>query len=145
MPVAQLREFDLQFAFAAARVLREHVQDQHRAVDDWQRNDLLQILALARTKVVEHQDEICVHILGEVGDLARFAAADQRCGIDVRALLHHAFEEQRPRGMRQRLELGEFGLDRTFGIRDIDGDDDCARVYVVSGRKCSMSQDSPSL
>ncbi len=48
LPVAQLRELDLQLSFAAARVLREDVEDQHRAVDDRQRNDLLEIVALAR-------------------------------------------------------------------------------------------------
>ena len=32
--VAQLRQLDLQLAVAARRVLREDVEDQHRAIDD---------------------------------------------------------------------------------------------------------------
>ena len=85
LAVAQLRELDLQLAFARARVLREDVEDQHRAVDDRQRHDLFEVDALARAQIVEHHQDVGVEFFGRaLGDLARFAAADQRRRIDVR-------------------------------------------------------------
>jgi len=44
-------------------VAREHVEDQHGAVHDWNRNDLFQVLALARADVVEHQQHLRVERL----------------------------------------------------------------------------------
>jgi hypothetical protein len=146
LPVAQLREFHLQFAFAAARVPGEDVEDQHRAVDDRQRHDLFQILSLPGAQVVEHEQQIRACVFGDIGNLSRFAAADQRCGIDALASLHDALHDIRAGRVRQRFELGQFRFDRAFGIVRVDCYDDSARLrYVVSGRKCSMSQDSPSL
>lgn len=146
LAIAQLRQFDLQFAFAAARVPRENVQYQHGAVDDRKRHDFLEILALTRTQVVENQDQIRLARLREFADFVRLAAADQRRRVNMRALLYDALQDLRARRKRQRLELREFRFDWAFRIVRVDGDDDRARrLYVESGRKCSISQDSPSL
>src|SRR5690606_24148085 len=50
--VAQLRQFDLQFALGAARALREDVQDQARAVDDPAFQRPLQVALLDRAERV---------------------------------------------------------------------------------------------
>jgi hypothetical protein len=64
----------------------------------------------------------------------------------VRTLLHHSRKNLRTGRMRERFELGELRIDRTARIVRVDGDDErSCRRYVVSGRKCSMSQESPSL
>ena len=97
LAVAQLRELDLQLAFARARVLREDVEDEHRAVDDRQRDDLLEVRALARPQIVEHEQHVGFELFGALGDLARLAAADQRRGIDVRELLHDLADDVRRR------------------------------------------------
>ena len=77
LAIAQLRELDLELAFAAARVAREDVEDEHRPVDDRQRNDLLEILALARTQIVEHQEQARAELASrDSRNLARLAAAD---------------------------------------------------------------------
>ncbi len=74
----RLREFHLQLALAAARVPREDVENQHRPVDDRQRNDALQILALARPQVVEHQYERRAVLVRKQRDLGGLAAPDER-------------------------------------------------------------------
>lgn len=71
----------------------------------------------------------------------RFAAAEQRCGIHLRAFLHDLRDDLGARRVRQRLELGEFGFDRVLRIDGIDRDQDRA----ASGRRRSISQESPSL
>ena len=56
-PVAQLRELDLHRAFLARRVLGEDVEDQRDAVDDVDREHLLQVALLrGRELVVEDHD-----------------------------------------------------------------------------------------
>ena len=127
LPVAQLREFDLKLTFAAARVPGEDIEDQHRAVDDRQRNDLLEVLALARPQVVEHEQQLGVEFLGQVGDLVRLPAADQRRWIDVVAALDDAIENTSAGGFGERFEFDQFRFDWTFPVAGIDGDDESGR------------------
>ena len=148
LTVPQLRELDLELALTAARVAREHVEDQHGAVHDWNRNDLFQVLALARADVVEHQQHLRVERLGQFGDLARFARSDQRRGIHRIALLYDALDDRSARCLGQRLEFQEFGLERTPRVVRIHGDDDGAGSgfrYDASGTRRSISHWSPSV
>ena len=71
LPVTQLRELDLQLSFARARVLREDVEDQHRAVDDRQRHDLLEVGALARAQIVEHHQHVGVEFRWRAAAISR--------------------------------------------------------------------------
>jgi hypothetical protein len=75
----------------------------------------------------------------------RFSAADERCGIQMLALLHDTRDDLRARRLRERFELREFRFDGAFRIAYVDGDQNRALPYVLSGRKRSMSQESPSL
>ena len=130
-------------------MLGENVEDQHRAIDDRDRQDLLEVLALTRTQIVKHEDQLGVELLRECGDLVRLAAAHQQRRIDRRTLLHDAFEHARAGRFGQRFELGEFGFDRMGRVVQIDGHQDRrdrpGRGYFASGAKCSMSQRKPSL
>ena len=126
LAVAQLREFHLQLAVAAARVPRKHVEDDHRAVDDRDGNDELEVLALPRTEVVEDEHEVRTAFLDRVGDLARLSAADERRRVDRVAPLHHPREDRRARRLHERFELVQLRLERTFRIVEIDGNENAA-------------------
>jgi len=113
---------------------REDVEDQHRAIDDRHRDDLLEIFALARAKIVEDEHELRIEFLHQIGNLTRFAAADKRRRIDLVALLHQARNDLRAGGMRERFEFYQFGFEWSLGVIGVDSDDNR-----------SISQRSPSL
>jgi hypothetical protein len=123
LPVAQLREFDLQLPLAAACALREDVEDDHRAIDDRKGDDPLQARSLARPQVVEHEDLRRPEVLRERRDLARFAAADHGGRIDRRKPLHDAADDRGAGGLDQRLELRQLRRERPRAVTDVDGDD----------------------
>jgi hypothetical protein len=110
LSVFQLRELDLQLALTTARVSREDVQDQHRAIDDRQGNDLLEILALTRSKVVKDEHDRCVDRGGVLGDFVRFAAPNERRGIDARTTLNDPIDHGRTGSFDQRFEFDQFGF-----------------------------------
>jgi hypothetical protein len=119
-------------------VLREDVEDQHRAVDDRQRHDLLEVRPLARSQVVEDEQHVGAQLLGPLGDLPRLPAADQRRRIDVRQLLHDFADDARPRRLGQRLELDQFRCERPAGILQIDGDDQRALLRGPRRKEAAM-------
>lgn len=136
----------MKLTFTTARVAREHVEDEHRAIDDRQRNDSLEVLTLARAQIVEHEQKTRIELAGAFGDLYGFAAADERRGIDGVAPLNDAIDDSRAGRFGERFELEQLGLERTAGVGSVDRDDDRGRrVYVASGVKRSTSQRSPSL
>ena len=72
----QLREFDLQTSFAAARPAREDVENELGAVEDLFRGDGLEIAALRGGKFVVENDRARAGLGAEHGDLLGFAFAD---------------------------------------------------------------------
>ncbi len=133
LSIAQLRELDLELAFTAARMAREYVEDQHRAIDDRNGNYPFEILTLTRTQIVEYQHEFRIALFDQIGDLLRFAAPDQRRRIDVIAPLHDAIDDNRTGRLRECFEFYEFGFEWTLRVLGVDSDDNR-----------SMSQRSPS-
>ena len=111
LTITQLRQLDRKLSFAAARVAGEDVENQHRPIYDRQRNDRLEVLALPRPQIVEHEEQIGRFVLGSLGDLVRLSAADERRRVGRIAPLNDAFDNPRPRGARQRFELGELRLE----------------------------------
>jgi hypothetical protein len=91
-------------------VTRKDVEDEHRAIDDRHWYDLFEILALARTKLVEHEQQVGAKLLRALGNLACFSAADQRRGIDLFSALHEPLEYARPRRVCERFELDQLGF-----------------------------------
>ena len=67
----QLRQFDLQFAFARAGALGENIQNQRRAVEHLAVEDFFQVAALRGGKLVVEDDGIDVVLAAELGELAR--------------------------------------------------------------------------
>ena len=149
MAVAQLRELDLELSLTAARVARKDVQNQHRAIDDRQRNDLLEILSLPRAQIVENQKEVRAFVLRPLGDLARLSASDERRGINGVTSLHHALEDLCSGRPSERLKLVEFYVDRRVQSAGLDRDDNCSLRHrfgcVAMGLKRSTSQRIASL
>src|SRR6185312_4933042 len=112
LAISQLRQFDLQLPFATARVTREDVENEHRPIDDRQGNDALEILALARSQIVEHQQQARVEFASAFGDFARLSAADQRRRIDRVAPLDDAIGNARAGRFGKRFELEQLRLER---------------------------------
>ncbi|GAC1527171.1 MAG: hypothetical protein NVS2B8_13370 [Vulcanimicrobiaceae bacterium] len=106
--------------------MRENVEDDHRPVDDRQRNCSLEIRALTRTQVVKNEDLRRAERLRDLGDLAGLAAADEGARIDAIEPLHHAADERGACSDDERFVFGEFGLERTVRIAQVDGDDEAA-------------------
>ena len=72
----QLRQLDLHLAFARAGALREDVEYERRAVEDFAVEYLLQIAALCRGELVIEDDRIYIGPLAVLGKLLRLAFAD---------------------------------------------------------------------
>ncbi len=143
LTVAQLSELDLKLSFSASRVAREDVENQHRAVDDRQRNDPLEILALPWAQIVEHQEQTGMKFARALGDLVGLAASYQCRRIDRIATLHDAIEHLGAGSLRERFELGELRLDRTPRSTRLDGDDEGALRSWSRDRERHQSIDEP--
>ena len=72
----QLRQFDLETAFAAARALRENIENQLGAIEDLARKQILQVASLGRRKFVIENNRRDVLVLVRFLDQLRFAFAN---------------------------------------------------------------------
>ncbi len=151
LAIAQLRELDLQLPFARPRVLRKDVEDQHRAIDDRQWHDLLEIATLARAQIVEHHQHVGAAFLRERSNFGSFAAADQHRRIDVRQLLDHLADDLDAGRTCERGKLRELRCERRAAIAGIDGHEQCAlrrrgdRAQPRAAFSIAISHASPSL
>jgi hypothetical protein len=134
LPITQLRELHLQLTLAATGMFGKHIEDQHRAIHDRHRNNLLQILALTRPQIVEHEHQLDILVANDARDFTRFPRADQGSRINAIALLHDAFYDLRACRFSKRFEFDELGVERSLYVADVDSDDNCW-----------ISQRSPSL
>ena len=74
--VLQLREFNLQLAFASAGVAREDVEDELGAVDYAPLDDPFDIALLRGTKVVIKQDHVGINGCGSARNFLELAGTD---------------------------------------------------------------------
>ena len=74
--ILQLRQLDLQSAFAAARALRENIEDQLRAIEHLAREQVFQIASLRRRKLVVENHRGDLLVLERFLDQLRFALPD---------------------------------------------------------------------
>ena len=115
----------MRLAFARLGVAGENVEDERRAVDDLDLDDVLERAPLRRGKlgVGDH----CVRVEGrdEIGKLMRLSRPQIRRRVRERAPLDQAVEDLRTRGLRQRGELpqGILGLARAALAPQADEDD----------------------
>ncbi len=114
-------------------MLRENVEDEHRAVDDRERHDLFEIRALARSKIVEHEDRVGVERFGSLRDLGGFAAPDERRWIDVRELLNDFTDDDDARGADERRKFGQLRLEWCRPVTQVDGDEQRSLRSVDDG------------
>ena len=75
--ILQLRQLDLQSAFAAAGALRENIENQLRAIEHFARKQIFQIASLRRRKFVVENDRSHLLILERFLD--QFGFASCRC------------------------------------------------------------------
>ena len=66
----------MQSAFAAAGALRENIEDELRAIENFAREQGFQIAALRRRKLIVKDDRRNMSILARVFDHFRFSLAD---------------------------------------------------------------------
>ena len=94
--VLQLRQFNLQLAFARAGPLREDVEYEGCSVEYLCTEYSFQIAALRRRKLIVEDD--CIHIVttAKAGKLIRLALADERTRIQRFHLLHAVADNRAP-------------------------------------------------
>src|SRR5216683_652647 len=105
--IVQLRQLDLQLAFAAARMPRENIQDQLSAIDDAARRVFFDIALLHRRKVAIENNQRSVFGIGFSQNFIELAAADERSRIGFVAQLEEASGDGCTCAARQLNQLGE--------------------------------------
>ena len=108
--VLQLRELDLQLAFARPRAPREDVEDQLRAVDDLAADLLFDLPQLRRRQLVVEDDDVDVGLGARRGERLDLAGAEEGRRIGLRPLLQHAQHDLGAGGLGQAGELVERAL-----------------------------------
>ena len=103
--VLQLRQLDLQLAFARARVPRKNVEDQLRAVDHPPLHNLFDIALLRSAEIVIEKKQVGIHRRGRARNFLELARADQSCGIGPVAPLQNFADNLRARAPRQRAQF----------------------------------------
>ena len=110
--ILQLRELDLQLAFARPRAAREDVEDELRAIDDLAFEPLLQLAQLRRRQLVVEDDDVDVGFGRRAREQLDFAAAEKCRGVRLGTLLQHAQHHVCAGGVGQPGQLFE----RMLGI-----------------------------
>ena len=103
-----LREFDLQRAFFGARVLRENIENQRGAVEDFDvlaAKRLLDLALLVGVQFLVKDQEVVEDFLALRDDLAQLALADQSGRVDSPDLLRRLPDDADARGARQLREF----------------------------------------
>ena len=78
----QLREFNLHLAFARAGALREDVENQRRAVQNFAPEDFFKVAALRGRKFVVENHRVHIVRLAEFCKFLRLALADESRGVE---------------------------------------------------------------
>ncbi len=105
--VLQLRQLDLQLAFAGARMPRKNVEDELRAVDHAPLNDFFNIALLRRTEIVIEEQHVGVDRGSRASNFFQLARANQRRRIGPVAPLQNLADHLRPGAFRQCTQFGQ--------------------------------------
>ena len=108
--VVQLRELDLQLAVAARRVLREDVEDQHRAIEDLELGRLADRARLAGREIGIEDHDLGAELHRAQQDLVELAAADEELRIGLGPALDEHVEHLDAGGAAQLAQLGDARL-----------------------------------
>ena len=140
--VLQLRELDLPLPFTRPRPPREDVENELRPIEHLPLHARLDLAQLRRRQLVVEDDHGHVRLVAGRRERVHLAAAEERGGIGLRALLGHAQHDGRPRGVRQAGELVErpfrlqapgAGRDQTRRSRHVRDAGVCAVVASAGG------------
>ena len=107
LQIAQLGDFDLQFAFERARALREDIENQLAAIDHPELELVFEIARLRGAERVIEDRERRAAFLGEFADLGGLAASDEGARVDVFELLLDLAGDFGAGACGQRAELGD--------------------------------------
>ena len=103
----ELRQLNLQLAFARAGALREDVENQRRAVENFAVENFFEVAALRRRKVVVENHRVHVLPPAEIREFSRLALADERGGIQRFRFLQAVADDFAAGGGGQFAEFGE--------------------------------------
>ena len=123
-PVFELRQFDLEFAVAGCRVLREDVEDELRAIDDTQLHALGQVAGLCGGQILVDDDELDAALEGSNHQILQLAGAEDGLGVDAGALLGDDVDDLDTRRPRQLTQLGDVGVEVVGGATRRDRHED---------------------
>jgi hypothetical protein len=87
--------------------LREDVEDQRRAVEDFAFEDFFQVAALRGGKFVVKDDRVHVVAPAKIAPLAGLALADERGGVERDHFLHARLDDFAAGGRGEFAEFGE--------------------------------------
>src|SRR5258705_7599908 len=107
----KLRELDLELAFFRMRALRENVEDQRGAIENFALEDFLQIARLSRGEFIVENDRINVVPATLLGEMPRLAAANEGPGDRRLKLLHALAHDFTPGACSQLAQFGHRILD----------------------------------
>ena len=107
LQIAQLRDFDLQFALERARALREDIENQLAAIDNAELELVFEIARLRGAERVVEDRERRAAFVGEFADLGGLAASDEGARVDVFELLLDLAGDFGAGACGQRAEFGE--------------------------------------
>ncbi len=105
-------------------MLGEDVQDQGRAVDDLDLDDVLEVDQLARAQLTVADDGVRARFDDDVPQLLGLAGADVGGRVGLVTALDDAVEHQRSRGLGEGGQLGQRILRVLDGARGPDADED---------------------
>ena len=108
--VLELRELDLELPLGAARVLREDVEDQLRAVDHACSQRILERALLGRAELVVGQQHLRRLVGVGLLQLRELPLPDEASRIRVRPMLHQLRNWAHARGVCQLAKLAELEL-----------------------------------
>ncbi len=121
----KLGQFDLELAFARAGALREDIQDERGAVEDFALEDLFQVAALGRRQFVVENHGIDILLAAGVGEFIRLAAADEGGRDGHFELLRAAADDVAAGGRGQFAQLSQGILEVPRGaVLEFDADEE---------------------
>ena len=130
----KLREFDLQFAFPRPGALREDVENERRAVEDFAVENLFKIAALRRRKLIIENHRVHVLTLAKIREFSRLAFADERGGIQRFCFLQAITNDFAAGGYREFAEFGQrIARVRTVARFEFDTDEEDSFRPCFSG------------
>ena len=113
----ELREFDLHLAFARAGALRENVENQRSAIQNFALEDFFEVAALCGRKFVVENHRVHFVALAEIAPFASLAFADECGGVERNHFLNARLNHFAAGGRGQFAEFGERLLRVHVGAR----------------------------